>query len=124
MERIPWSRKLFKTEGLQWRFCHCDAFLDNTLFDNTENCKMLALFDWEDSAVAPRALDLAVGVVPADRVDSARGGLVFVTNHVQQIHRMIQSQAAVVQRLIGFRERVLPAHAISTRVGHHYIFEH
>lgn len=46
-ERIVKTRCLFKTEGLHWVFCHNDAFLDNTLFSDVENCKMLALFDWE-----------------------------------------------------------------------------
>ena len=60
MERIPKTQELFKTNDLVKCFTHCDAFLDNTLYTDDADAQMLALFDWEDSCVAPRVLDLAV----------------------------------------------------------------
>ena len=60
-ERLHRFRTLYgaTATGLPTGFIHGDAYLDNALFEPSEG-RLLALIDWEDSCVAPFALDLAV----------------------------------------------------------------
>lgn len=59
-QRLEWLRELYKKK-VPWGLIHGDAFLDNTMFEacastflllldaqEGDDCKILALIDWED----------------------------------------------------------------------------
>lgn len=59
-ERLDRFRQLYRdAASLPAGFIHGDAYLDNAMFAG-DSGRLVALVDWEDSCVAPYALDVAV----------------------------------------------------------------